>query len=58
MKTCPICQQKEVIFERTIYNFKLIKCYWCDFVYADLDDETIEKANMSYSDENAHGFEN
>ena len=49
MKGCPICESSNSRFERTLKNMTLVKCQVCSFVYLDLPDEEIEKANSSFS---------
>ena len=51
MKKCPICDSTRVMFERVLNDTDLVRCQSCSFVYADLKDEEIEKANTSYDEQ-------
>ena len=48
MKACPLCQAKRSVFERELNHFTLLKCDSCSFVYADIADERIMRANSNY----------
>lgn len=52
MKECPICQTGgRSRPERHLNDIALLKCGSCGFVYADLPDELILRANSAYDDE-------
>ena len=45
IKPCPLCNQTNSYFERTLNGIRLVKCANCQFVFTSLSDEEIEQAN-------------
>lgn len=50
MKSCPICRNENNQSERILNDIELLKCCRCNFVFADVTDEQIEKVNSGYND--------
>lgn len=52
MKHCPLCRTVGCSrLERHLNDIALLKCGSCGFVYADLPDELVLRANSTYDDE-------
>ncbi len=57
MKSCPICQSDKSRPERVLNSIDLMKCGNCDFVYADIKDDYIEKMNSDNADGASSAYE-
>lgn len=57
MKSCPICNKKESRHERVLNGYHLLRCQQCNFVFADIDQDLIERVNARHDDQFVDRFE-
>ena len=50
-RSCPLCRQDSAEHERTLGEYRLVRCTSCSFVYADMTAEEIEAENFSRDDQ-------